>query len=486
MRARYEDISDRKRRNAVYHGKKSDSLDVMIHQVRKIKGLKEKSLYSDDYSDQESVTRSRIFVANDDYSIKIPISDSSIENHDSIVIKPSVIVKQKLGNISLNKIIGDATTSKLQNKVHIYDDTTDNVTVCSKESIVSLYRINQSTHEIQEVPSGIVIKDTRPYTRQKSSQNTSMSQKQSIKNSPSVTFDDFISSGYLEMSKATTSVVNFTTDDNIEKNKTYENQEIDNYCDNNDDSDNSTIATTETYLNHAAVTPSKLLFDKWEEIEDLEDFEDLEDIEDIEDNNFDTPNVDESYEQSSNALTRQIRRDALFYNTDQFTSFNTTKTSPHEQSLVDDFKANDHFAVNIMDETKQDNNDSNDNDDSTVSTIDDYKSIETTFLDDRLDDEHTMTIDKTTRRNDNYSIKSNKSFDHNDNESIYSAHEALHEIEIIPSGIVIRNIRPKTSSKIIKSSLGYNDDSSVTSTKSRPLTSSGDLMRIVQSNKISR
>ena len=363
MRARYEDISDRKRRNAVYHGKKSDSLDVMIHQVRKIKGLKEKSLYSDDYSDQESVTRSRIFVASDDFSIKIPINDSSItnitekrmeglskrsENHDSIVIEPSDIVKQKLGNISLNKIIGDATTSKLKNKVHIYDGTTDNVTVCSKESIVTLYRINQSTHEIQEVPSGIVIKDTRPYTRQKSSQNTSTSQKQNVKDSPSVTFDDFISSGYLEMSKATTSVVNnFTTDDNFEKNETYESQDIDNYWHNNDDNDNSTIATTETYLNHAAVTPSKLLFDKWEEIEDLEDLEDIEAIEDIEDNNFDAPNVDESYEQSSNALTRQIRRDALFYNTDQFTSFNKTKTSPHEQSLVDDFKAND-FAVNIM------------------------------------------------------------------------------------------------------------------------------------------
>ena len=486
MRARYEDISDRKRRNAVlYHGKKSVSLDVMIHQVRKIKGLKDKSPYNDDYSDQESVTRSRIFVASDDYSIKIPISDSSItnitekrmegqskksENHDSIVMKPSVIVKQKLGSISLNKIIVDATTSKLQNKVHIYDDTTDNVTVCSKESMVSLYRINQSTHEIKEVPSGIVIKDTRPYTvhsRQKSSQNTSMSQKQNVENLPSVTFDDFISNGYLEMSKATTSVVNnFTTDE------TYENQEIDNYCDNNDDNDNSTIATTETYLNHAAVTPSKLLLDtKWEEIEDIED---------IEDNNFDTPNVDESYEQSSNALTRQIRRDALFYNTDQFTSFNKTKWSPHEQSLADD----DHFAVNIMDETKQDNNDNNDNDDSTVST-DDNKSIETTFLDDRLHNEHTMTIDKT-RRNDNYSIKSNKSFDHNDNESIYSAHEALHEIEIIPSGIVIRNTRPKTSSKTITSSFGYNDDSSVTSTQSRPLTSSGDLMRLVRSNKISR
>jgi len=479
MRARYEDISDRKRRNAVYHGKKSNSLDVVIHQVRKIKGLKEKSLYSDDYSDQESITNIT--------EKRIEVLSKKSENHD-IVMKPSVIVKQKLGNISLNKIIGDVTTSKLQNKVHIYDDTTDNVTVCSKESIVSLYRINQSTHEIKEVPSGIVIKDTRPYTvhsRQKSSQNTSMSQKQNVKNLPSLTFDDFISSGYLEMSKATTSVLNnFTTDDTFEKNESYENQEIDNYWDNNnDDNDNSTIATIESYLNYADVKPSKLLFDKWDEVEDLQD---IDDIDDIEDNNFDTPNVDESYEQSSNALTRQIRRDALFYNTDQFTSFNKTKTSPHEQSLVvDDFQANDHFAVNIMDETKQDNND-NDNDDSTVSTIDDYKSIETTFLDDRLDNEHTMTIDKTTRRNDNYSTKSNKSFGHNDNESIYSAHEALHEIEIIPSGIVIRNTRPKTSSKTIKSSFGYNDDSSVTSTQSRPLTSSGDLLRIVRSNKINR
>lgn len=288
------------------------------------------------------------------------------------------------------------------------------------------------------------------------------------------------------MSKATSVVNNFTADDYFEKNETYENQEIDSYCDNNDDNDNSTIATTETFhildmSSHATVTPSKLLLDtdEWDEVEDIEDLEDLED------SNFDTPNVDESYEQSSNTLTRQNRREALFYNTDQFTSFNKPKRNPYEEELVDDFKATGHFAVNIMDETKQEFRIVNDNDDSTVSTIDDYKSIETTFLDDHLDDEHGMTVDKTTRRNDNYSTKSNKSLDHNDNESIYLAHEALHEIEIIPSGIVIRNIRPKTSSKTITSSFRYNDDSSVTSTQSRPLTSS-DLMRIVRSNKISR
>ena len=65
MKARYEEISYRKKRNAVYHGKKSDSLDVVIHQVRKIKGLKEKSLYDDDdysavYFDNRTLINKRV------------------------------------------------------------------------------------------------------------------------------------------------------------------------------------------------------------------------------------------------------------------------------------------------------------------------------------------------------------------------------------------------------------------------------------------
>jgi len=511
MRARYEEISVKKRRNAVYHSNKSD-LDEMIHRVRKIKGLKDKSI--DDYDDNSelgSTTGSKIFVSDNDSSIKIHISDNqftSINNRSTkvfdkqnddtvaIVIKPSVIVKQKLEKISQKKIIPDSSTTLLkpydsvESKVEIHDDSHDNVSTNSKESLVSLYLTNQDTHEIREIPSGIIIKDTRPFTmhsRQKSSQDVSMSEKQSkyLKKIPQVSFDDFISTGFLEMSEAVSSE-EIVINDDLETSKNVESRLNDNYYNSNDDDDdNSSIETTESFYIQNMFnkkfnqTPSQIL-GSYKDMEDIQDMDDIEDMDHIEESR---PSSNDCQEQLFSS--RKVRREALRYSQNKSNMI----IKQYKENLINDFKTNDHLVINEIGDKKYELR--NDNDNSTINSYnEDNNSIETTFLDDVDDNDNSLIVNNHLKINevknqdlisDSYSIKSS---DNNaslkKNEIIDASNEILHEIEQTNSGIIIRNTRPNTNSRIIRTF--NNDDISISSTQSRPLTAN-DIFNLVQQKK---